>query len=88
MSEKITINPNNSYHKRYRVREIGGAFSISIPKEMVERKMREEGLDPDNEADFEEFRKKYRVLMMFDSFGELDGAFKFVEVEKDERERE
>jgi len=75
---RIVIDLKSSYHEKYTVREVGGGVSTSIPKQIVERKMRELGLNPDSEEDFKEFREKYCVLMIFDDFGRVDGAFRFV----------
>ncbi|MBA7684062.1 hypothetical protein ES703_92451 [subsurface metagenome] len=67
---KLKIDPKNSYHKHYRLRLIGGGISVSVPKELVERRAREIGMT------VKDFAKNYGVTMMFD-FDDVDGAFTF-----------
>lgn len=67
----MRIDPVKSYQKRYRLRPIGRGISISIPKELVERKARELGIT------IEELIEKYGVVMMYDNFGNVDAAIIF-----------
>ncbi len=61
----------DSYQKRYRMRPIGGGITVSVPKALVDRKARELGMT------VKEFIRKYCVVMMFNDFGNVDGAFVF-----------
>ena len=66
------IDEINAYEKTYTIRAIGGGFSVSVPKEVVERKAKENGIS------VEEFKEKFAVKMLYDDFTNVDGAFKFV----------
>jgi len=66
------IDEVSAYEKTYTIRAIGGGFSVSVPKEVVERKAKENGIS------VEEFKEKFAVKMLYDDFSNVDGAFKFV----------
>lgn len=70
----MKIDPKKAYHKHYRLRPIGRGISVSLPKELVERKAREIGIS------VEELIKNYGVVMMYDDFDKVDGAFAFEKI--------
>ncbi len=74
------IDTEKSYESTYTIRAIGGGFSVSVPKKVVERKAKEKNLS------VKKFREKYAVKIFYDDFSEIDGAFKFVKKEADNRE--
>ena len=76
--DKLKIDIDKSYQKRYRMRSIGGGIVTTVPMIIVHRKARELGIT------VEEFTKKYCVVMMFNDFGKADGAFIFEKIEEAE----
>lgn len=68
------IDEDKTYEDTYTIRSIGGGFSTSVPKKVIERKAKEKGMSPDD------FAENHRVKMFYDDFKSVDGAFKFVEV--------
>lgn len=76
-SDIAEINLRKSYERTYTMRSVGGGISTSIPKQIVERKAKEEGISP------EEFIESFRVVIFFDDYEEVDGAFRFVKKEAD-----
>lgn len=78
MSEKIPktvlrkIEDGKIYQDAYTLRVVGGGYSTSVPKRVVERKARELKIS------VEKFVETYEVIMMYDEFGgDIDGVFKF-----------
>jgi len=67
------VDTKKAYENTYSIRAIGGGFSVSVPKEVVRRKAKEKGMSE------EEFKDKFAIRVFYDDFGEIDGAFKFVE---------
>jgi len=72
------IDEINAYEKTYTIRAIGGGFSVSVPKEVVERKAKENGIS------VKKFKDRFAVKMLYDDFPNVDGAFKFVKKEEEE----
>ncbi len=70
------INTDKAYEETYSIRAIGGGFSVSVPKKVVERKAKENGMSVEN------FKEKFAVKMFYDDFKDVDGAFKFVKKEE------
>lgn len=70
------IDPRKAYEEFYTLRVVGGGISTSIPKTVIERKAKEAGIT------VEEFINQYGVVMLYDNFTEVDGAFKFVRKDK------
>jgi len=68
-----SVDTKKAYENTYSIRAIGGGFSVSVPKEVVRRKAKEKGMSE------EEFKDKFAIRVFYDDFGEIDGAFKFVE---------
>lgn len=74
--KKLKGEPTKSYQKRYRMRSIGGGIVTTVPMIIVHRKARELGITT------EEFRRTYYVVMMFNDFGNADGAFVFEKIDE------
>lgn len=66
------------YEDTYTMRQIGGGFSISIPKRVVERKAREHGYGDDVDS----FMGDFRVKAMYDNFTNIDVGYKFIRKEE------
>ncbi len=63
------------YHKRYKIRKVGtGGIEISVPKIVVERAARKEGMS------LEKFMESFDVLHLFNDFDGFDAAYRFVPV--------
>lgn len=74
----LDLDKTRLYEETYKLRGVGGGFSISVPKVVVKRKAKEKGMT------VEEFREKHRVKVYFNGLNAVDGAFEFVE--KDTKE--
>lgn len=70
------IDRGEVYQDTYTLRAVGGGYSTSVPKRIVERKARE------LKVSVEDFIKNYEVVMMYNEFDDIDGAFKFQKKEK------
>ncbi len=65
-----------AYRKECKLRPVGmGGFEITIPKLIVDRAARQEGMTT------EEFAKSHKVVHLFNDFTDFNAAYRF---EKDE----
>lgn len=67
------------YQKRYKIRKVGsGGIEISVPKIVVERAARKQGMSLDK------FLEVFEVMHLFNDFDAYDAAYRFVPVEEAE----
>jgi len=74
-----TIGKKIVYRKEYKIRAVGtGSFKTRVPKILIDRAARKRGLT------IEEFIRNYKFVHLYDDFDNLDGAYRFEPIEKEE----